>query len=56
MEKKSVISLKDVKKSFDDFHVLKGVNLEIEKSNSVVLLGKSGTGKSVILQIIAGLL
>ena len=56
MEKNSIISLKDVKKSFDDFCVLKGVNLEIEKGNSVVLLGKSGTGKSVILQIIAGLL
>lgn len=56
MEKETVISLRHVKKSFGDFVVLNDINLEIYKGESVVLLGKSGTGKSVILQNIVGLL
>ena len=56
MEKEIVISIKHLKKSFGDFTVLEDVNLDIYRGESVVLLGKSGTGKSVILQNIAGLI
>lgn len=56
MEKEIVISLKHLKKSFGDFLVLDDINLEVNRGESVVLLGKSGTGKSVILQNIVGLL
>jgi phospholipid/cholesterol/gamma-HCH transport system ATP-binding protein len=56
MEKELVISIKHLKKSFGDFVVLNDVNLEVYRGESVVLLGKSGTGKSVVLQNIVGLL
>lgn len=56
MEKEIVISIKHLKKSFGDFTVLNDVNLDVCRGESVVLLGKSGTGKSVILQNIVGLL
>ncbi|MFA5405381.1 MAG: ATP-binding cassette domain-containing protein [Ignavibacteria bacterium] len=56
MEKENVISIKHLKKSFGDFTVLNDVNMDIYRGESVVLLGKSGTGKSVILQNIVGLL
>ncbi len=56
MEKEIVISIKHLKKSFGDCTVLNDVNLDVCRGESVVLLGKSGTGKSVILQNIVGLL
>jgi phospholipid/cholesterol/gamma-HCH transport system ATP-binding protein len=52
----SVISMKDLYKSFGDNHVLKGVNLDVYKGENVVVLGRSGTGKSVLIKLIAGLL
>ena len=51
-----VIEIKDLYKSFGDLHVLRGVNLTVEKGENVVVLGRSGTGKSVLIKIIAGLL
>ena len=54
--KEVVISIKDIHKSFDDLKVLDGVNLDIYKSENLVVLGRSGTGKSVLLKIITGLL
>lgn len=51
-----ILQITDLEKSFGDFTVLKDVNLSIKKGETVVLLGKSGTGKSVILQCIIGLL
>ena len=51
-----VIELKDLYKSFGELHVLKGINLDIFKGENVVVLGRSGTGKSVLIKIIAGLL
>ena len=51
----SILQLTDVKKSLGDFAVLKDINLEVKKGETVVLLGKSGTGKSVILKCIIGL-
>lgn len=51
-----VISLHDVYKSFGPNQVLKGVDLELHKGENLVVLGRSGTGKSVLIKIISGLL
>lgn len=50
------LALKGVKKSFGDHHVLNGVDLEIEEGKSLVIIGGSGTGKSVTLKCVLGLL
>ncbi|MBP9191984.1 MAG: ATP-binding cassette domain-containing protein [Ignavibacteria bacterium] len=51
-----VLKLSDVQKSFGSVTILKDVNLSIRKGETVVILGRSGTGKSVILKCIIGLL
>ncbi|MCE7066057.1 ABC transporter ATP-binding protein [Dyadobacter sp. CY326] len=51
-----VIEIRDLYKSFGDLHVLQGVNLQVDKGENVVVLGRSGTGKSVLIKIIVGLL
>ncbi len=51
-----VIIIKDLHKSFDELDVLKGVDLTVYKGENVVVLGKSGSGKSVLIKIIVGLL
>lgn len=53
---KRVISIRDLHKSFGDNHVLQGINLDIYQGENIVVLGRSGTGKSVLIKIIAGLL
>jgi phospholipid/cholesterol/gamma-HCH transport system ATP-binding protein len=55
-KKESIVSIKDVYKSFEDKDVLKGVDLEVNKEENVVVMGRSGTGKSVLIKIIIGLL
>jgi len=50
------IDCHDVWKSFDDKRVLRGLNLTIEPGETVVIIGQSGTGKSVLLKHIVGLL
>jgi phospholipid/cholesterol/gamma-HCH transport system ATP-binding protein len=45
-----------LKKSFGSNHVLQGIDLKIFKGENIVILGRSGTGKSVLIKIIAGLL
>ena len=50
------ISLSNVHKSFGTKDVLRGVNLEVETGQSVVVIGGSGSGKSVMLRSILGLL
>jgi phospholipid/cholesterol/gamma-HCH transport system ATP-binding protein len=55
-EFEDVISIMDLYKSFGDNHVLRGVNLEVKNKENVVVLGRSGTGKSVLIKIICGLL
>ncbi len=54
--REKVISIKGLYKSFGRNHVLRGVDLDVHKRENVVVLGRSGTGKSVLIKIIAGLL
>jgi len=51
-----VIELNDVWKGFAGKNVLSGINLRVSKGENVVILGKSGVGKSVTLKCIAGLM
>jgi phospholipid/cholesterol/gamma-HCH transport system ATP-binding protein len=51
-----VISIRGLYKSFGSNHVLRGIDLDVYKRENVVVLGRSGTGKSVLIKIIAGLL
>lgn len=50
------VSIRDLHKSFGDNRVLRGLNLEVEKGETLVILGGSGSGKSVLLKHIVGLL
>ncbi len=52
----SVISIRGLYKSFGTLDVLKGVDLDVHKGENVVVLGRSGTGKSVLIKILVGLL
>lgn len=56
MMEEKVIEVRGLKKSFGDNHVLRGVDLDLYKGENVVVLGKSGTGKSVLIKIVVGLL
>ncbi len=51
-----VITIKDLKKSFGSLTVLNGVDIEIFKGENLAVLGRSGSGKSVLIKIISGLL
>jgi phospholipid/cholesterol/gamma-HCH transport system ATP-binding protein len=51
-----VVSVRDLYKSFGDNKVLRGVSLDLHKGENVVVLGRSGSGKSVLIKIISGLL
>jgi len=51
-----VISITGLYKSFGDLDVLRGVDFQLFKGENVAVLGKSGTGKSVLIKIIIGLL
>lgn len=59
MSNQAIISLKDVQLSLGEgaarVHILKGVSLEVEKGQSVGIVGPSGSGKSTLLMLIAGL-
>jgi phospholipid/cholesterol/gamma-HCH transport system ATP-binding protein len=55
-EKEKVITIRGLYKSFGENHVLRGIDLDVHRRENVVVLGRSGTGKSVLIKIIAGLL
>src|SRR6201995_1407419 len=51
-----VITIENLKKSFGSLQVLKDVDLDVFHGENLVVLGRSGSGKSVLIKIIAGLL
>lgn len=51
-----MIEIKNLHKSFNSNKVLQGVNLEIETGETIVIIGRSGCGKSVLIKHIVGLL
>ncbi len=51
-----MLRLVDVHKSFGKQHVLRGIDLELRRGETTVIIGPSGTGKSVLLKLIVGLL
>lgn len=50
-----MITLSQVKKSFGNNHALRGVDLEIARGSSMVIIGGSGTGKSITIKSVLGL-
>ena len=54
-EEKPMLRLRGVHKSFGDKYVLQGVDLDIPKGKSLVIIGGSGTGKSVTLKSVLGI-
>ena len=51
-----VASIRNLKKSFGDREVLKGVDLDLYNTENLVILGRSGTGKSVLIKCMVGLM
>ncbi len=49
------LAIKNVTKSFGDTHILKGIDIEIDDGQFLILVGPSGCGKSTLMNIIAGL-
>ena len=54
--KEVFVSMKNVHQRFGEQHVLRGVALDIYRGETLVLLGSSGAGKSVLLKLICGLM
>ncbi|MDB5030328.1 ATP-binding cassette domain-containing protein [Mucilaginibacter sp.] len=52
----AVITIKGLQKSFEENAVLCGIDLELYQGENLVVLGRSGTGKSVLIKVISGLL
>lgn len=52
----NAISIKDLKKSFGNVRVLKGINLEVERGTMLALLGPNGAGKTTTIRILSTLL
>ena len=52
----NVIEIKELFKAFDKNEVLKGLNLSLHKGESLVVIGKSGSGKSVLIKCLIGLI
>ena len=50
-----VISIRGLIKSFGDLHVLRGIDLDLYQGENLVVLGRSGTGKSVLIKLISWL-
>jgi phospholipid/cholesterol/gamma-HCH transport system ATP-binding protein len=54
--KNTVIKIRGLKKSFEDYAVLRGIDLDLYQGENLVVLGRSGSGKSVLIKLISGLL
>jgi phospholipid/cholesterol/gamma-HCH transport system ATP-binding protein len=55
MEAKPIIAITNLYKSFGDKEVLKGINLTVQNGENLVILGRSGSGKSVTIKCLVGL-
>jgi len=55
-KREKVVVVRNLYKSFGDLDVLKGVDLDLHREENLVVLGRSGTGKSVLIKIMVGLL
>lgn len=53
--RETVIEIKNLCKTFGDHHVLNGVTLDLYKGENLVVMGRSGTGKSVLIKCLIGL-
>jgi len=51
-----MIKIKDLRKSFGDNHVLNGFSMELRLGENLVIMGKSGSGKSVMIKCLMGLM
>jgi phospholipid/cholesterol/gamma-HCH transport system ATP-binding protein len=56
MQDRAMIEVIDLRKSFGGKEVLKGINLTVRKGETVVVIGRSGCGKSVLLKHVIGLM
>lgn len=56
MENENVIEIQGLRKSFGDKDVLKNINLTLKKGENIVVLGRSGQGKSVMIKCIVGMI
>lgn len=54
-KQKTVIEIKNLKKSYGDNHVLNGFNMSLVEGENLVIMGKSGSGKSVMIKCLIGL-
>ena len=54
--KEAVIEIRDLRKSFGDNHVLNGFSMTLYKGENLVVMGKSGSGKSVMIKCLVGLM
>lgn len=55
-EQAIVLEIKDLHKSFGDNHVLNGFNMKLHQGENLVIMGKSGSGKSVMIKCLVGLM
>lgn len=55
-EQENIIVIQGLQKSYGDYQVLKNINLTVKKGENVVILGKSGQGKSVTIKCIVGMI
>jgi phospholipid/cholesterol/gamma-HCH transport system ATP-binding protein len=55
-QRKAVIVIEDLRKSFGDNHVLNGFSMKLYEGENLVIMGKSGSGKSVMIKCLIGLL
>lgn len=55
MEEKPIVAITNLYKSFGDNEVLKGINITVQNGENLVILGRSGSGKSVTIKCLVGL-
>ncbi len=53
---KTILEIHDLKKSFGENDVLKGFNMQLKEGENLVIMGKSGSGKSVMIKCLMGLM